>query len=189
MLYTRAFVGLLLLVLVLAVVAVVLCGVFGRENSGGRAGLGRVPMAKELQQIESEVLRQMRAQEEAFNIEVAEHVVADIKAGRLPVAKDGRAVLPDGAAGLSVDGAVYVTRASDGAQGCLFPSWLGKGSNLRGYLYLAKPSRAMLWRDSSTGALVFSGILPVTGAPPKVGEAQVEQKLGRGWHLVSRTLD
>jgi hypothetical protein len=71
----------------------------------------------------------------AADITKCQRIVQDIERGVLIADADGIVRLPFV---LQEGCAAYVTHRSDGNLLVLFPYWLGKGSDLRGYLYVSK---------------------------------------------------
>jgi hypothetical protein len=78
--------------------------------------------------------------ETSFRQSSAGDVAAQILNKSLVPNAAGVVKLPPPLASNSCDGKVYVTVHPTGTTWILFPTWRGKGANLRGYLYRSTPS-------------------------------------------------
>src|SRR5947209_20424354 len=77
--------------------------------------------------------------EDSFNQREAEKEVGVVINGALKADADGEVVLPARCASVSRTGKAYVTHDSNGSPLILFPTWQGKGQNIRGYVYSSRP--------------------------------------------------
>jgi hypothetical protein len=121
-----------------------------------------------------------------------EAVATEVLAGRLRPDAAGVVTLPAEFAAASVDGRVYVTRMPDGLTFVLFPSWRGKGSNLRGHLYTSAYCCFEAQSPAEEGGLptveLIGPAVPPAGTAAKI-EVSVERRLDRHWLRVSRSKD
>ncbi len=104
-----------------------------------------------------------------------------------------RIVLPAKFKSVSVDGSVYVTRTKGGNLLIVFPTWLGKPQNMRGYLYADAP---LAPADKSTdyyGDTVVLLFLPDHPDPERRRNHPVDtvllKQLNVHWYKLSRSLD
>jgi len=161
---------------------------FRGDGQDGGQPLGRERLM--LQKFE-DMVRNMqnaaRIRAESFELEKAERVIAEIRAGRLRPSPDGEVAMPDEFAQLTCDGRVYVTYYSNDRQAYLFPIWVGKGSNLQGFLRIEGAVSGLFWHgDEGT---FCEALLPVTGGTPKMGEIEIGSERSTNWFCVSRTAD
>jgi hypothetical protein len=90
------------------------------------------------------------------------------------------AQLPSDLREASVDGEIYVSRPSTNQLLVVFNTWRGKGSNMEGYLYAAKPlSTAEISKDYYGHSVVVIGPM----------ELVLEKQLEPSWYRVSYKLD
>ena len=91
------------------------------------------------------------------------------------------------AARLTADGRMYVTQSASHGDLYLFITWIGKGSNLRGYLYQVANGPGSPPRLPDTLELQA----PVIFDEADIGlvEVEVEPRSTPGWYAVSRSLD
>src|SRR5262249_41434820 len=73
-----------------------------------------------------------------FHRAQARRIVASVKNGKLRPDANGRISLPSSQVSTTIDGRVYVMRRQTGLLMVLFPTWQGKGFNLRGYLFCSR---------------------------------------------------
>ena len=128
-----------------------------------------------------------RIRAERFELEKAERVIAEIRAGRLCPSPDGEVAMPDEFAQLTCDGRVYVTYYSNDRQAYLFPICVGKGSSLRGFLRIKGEVSDLLWHGGE--GTFCEALLPVMGGAPKMGEIEIVSERSTNWYYVSRTVD
>jgi hypothetical protein len=112
-------------------------------------------------------------------------VVASIKAGSQVVAPTGEVILPASQTGSVVNGKAYVTTQPTGTMLVLFPTWWGKGTNLRGFLY----SNGQAFAVGTTVNVNVPFPSPVSSPQFGLTEVTVEDVLSPGWYSVSRSLD
>jgi hypothetical protein len=135
------------------------------------------------------------AREQAYDATSFTRVAREILAGKLKENADGMVVLPQEYASVTADGRVYVTRKSGDLDLLLFPTWRGKGSNLKGYLFCSRPLKATeIQKDfysQKKDAIQVKGPRPVTPAPTPVGDVEVwlERRINDQWSYVAYGLD
>jgi hypothetical protein len=135
------------------------------------------------------------ASEKVYDAASFTHLAHEIRAGKLKETTAGMVVLPQQYASVTADGRVYVTRKRGDLDLIFFPTWRGKGSNLRGYLFCSRPlNTAELHKDfysHKTDAIRVNGPRPVIPAPTPVGEVEVwlERKISDQWYSVAYGLD
>jgi hypothetical protein len=79
-----------------------------------------------------------------------------------------------------VDGEVYVLRSSPGQLVVVFKTWRGKGFNMEGYLYAAKPlTTTEITKDYYARPVLLLGPM----------ELVLEKQLETNWYRVSHKLD
>ena len=75
----------------------------------------------------------------------------------------------------------------------MFPTWIGKAGNVRGYLYASDVVGAALTKDEAgRDALDLSGpvVFGVGGRPPlTLRKTAILKKLTNDWYYVGRDLD
>jgi hypothetical protein len=90
------------------------------------------------------------------------------------------AQLPSSLLAATVDGEVYVSRPSAAQLIIVFKTWKGKGFNMVGFLYAAKPlSGAEITKDYYGHSVVVIGPM----------ELVLEKQLDPNWYRVSHKLD
>jgi hypothetical protein len=112
-------------------------------------------------------------------------VVANVAAGTQAVSPSGELVLPANQSASTVNGRAYATTRPAGGPMILFPTWWGKGTNLRGYLYCPGPALAV-------GSSVSINVpVPSPVPQPQFGmtDITIERIVAPGWYYVSRSLD
>jgi len=156
--------------------------------------LGASPSADEewaeaqLDRIAKGIQKAYQAQAKQFDMHKAEEIVNVIRTGDLEVGARGEVHLPADTASLTCDGYVYVTARNDEPSAYLFPMWIGKGSNLIGYLYLSDSQDGTAHPELTKGEALRL-VLPVTGGEPKRGDAEVVDQISPNWYRVSRGID
>ena len=99
--------------------------------------------------------------------------------------------LPDSLADTTADGCMYVTRGTSSGNLYLFATWLGKGSNLRGYLFhKIDEEHPNVLRSGSIEVLCpRPGLSRFGKAPIARVEIEIENMSTPGWYKASRSLD
>lgn len=131
--------------------------------------------------------------ETKFQEAESKSIFAAVQDGTLVPDAAGAVTLPNNFASISKDGKAYVTRRGS-LLIVLLPTWLGKGSNLRGYLLCSRPlTPSDMHKDEYEGKYDAIDIL-TPGAwggpvPPTQTEVKVERNLSNNIYYVSRSLD
>jgi hypothetical protein len=124
--------------------------------------------------------------EDSFNQSAAQQVVAAVASGALKSDRDGEIALPARWASLTRTGKVYVTRDRDGTRRMLFPTWEGKGGNVRGYVYSSRPI------TTDTIGLRYFAFLTRSGpyhSAPSPNTVNVDRKITANWYHVHYDMD
>lgn len=107
-------------------------------------------------------------------------VIERLQDGRLKAGKVGDFDLPADVANASFGGTVFMARTGSNELAVVFKTWVGKGRNLEGYLYVARPlTNGEVERDVY-GNQVFPG---------DEIDLVLEEQLGANWYRVSYRLD
>jgi hypothetical protein len=161
---------------VLAVVAV-----------GGAGALALRPWVQDwvdlYQFLNSPVLREI-----PFRNETAQRIIAAVRNGTLSADRNGQIILPPWLAAASKDGRVYVTHKGNGLRLFLFPTWQGKGGNVRGYLFCSRPLTKSEEKQGAIDLAYLARPSPNPHMDPPVG-AMLERKVSANWYYVSGSLD
>ncbi|MEA2709239.1 MAG: hypothetical protein QOF78_1840 [Phycisphaerales bacterium] len=128
----------------------------------------------------------MGSGESAFDRAASQAVVAQIQAGTLVADSAGVVQLPAPLQKLSSDTRVYVTTSPAYGQCIAFPTWRGKGANVRAYVFCSQLTPLPLGQTVSLN-------LPVGGIPGGARSMPVEVVVERNpftnWFYVSRSDD
>jgi hypothetical protein len=134
--------------------------------------------------------------EGSFNQREAEKVAAAVITGTLKPDAGGVVDLPDRWTSVSRRGRIYVTRKEDGLFLALFPTWRGKGSNLRGYLFSNRPltdndTIEGRYKEGSSRLEVMVPTVPAmnTARVSKLEYVSLVRKVKPGWYYVSYDMD
>jgi hypothetical protein len=110
-------------------------------------------------------------------------VVADLMSGRLRPDSHGNVVLPRRYSSLTRGGQANYLRKNNGLVLILFPTWRGKGPDLRGYLYHNKPlSKADIlsrWGDRWAVAVPHRPVMPSN-------YVNIDREVGSHWYYVDQ---
>lgn len=154
----------------------------------------------DFQQVYQKMVKEMRESDikDPESRSDYQQIIAQVKSGALVPDFKGIIVrLPPNLASGTKSGRVYVTKKPK-ANGTLFliifPTWIGKGYNLRGYLYCSAPlTKTDTHKDYCTGKKEAIDMWAWTmwkGAKRRIEvEVVLEKKLGPNWYYVSRSLD
>jgi len=132
--------------------------------------------------------------ETPFEENICNQVVVKINNNQLTPDHSGKVILPNELIHASKNGTVYVTRNKSGVLMVLFLSWIGKGSNLTGYLYVSKPiSSNEIHKDYyeqkySAIDIMGPGLENVRMGPQPI-EVILGRKLSNNYFYVYRNLD
>jgi hypothetical protein len=118
-----------------------------------------------------------------FRKEEAQKIVTGVINHTLPADRSGRVKLPPSLASASKDGGVYVTRKRNGQILILFPTWQGKGGNVRGYLFCSRP---LTKTEENGDALELTYLARLSPEPEGV---MLQRKVSANWYYVSYGLD
>jgi hypothetical protein len=116
-----------------------------------------------------------------------------VQKGQIIPDQDGYAKLPEQFSSSTIYGNIYITRKGDLLM-VLFPTWIGKGSNLKGYLHTSRPFKSTdIHKDSYSGDKDAIDV-HVPGqsdprGPEKLTEIRLEKKMSNGIYYVSRSID
>lgn len=125
-----------------------------------------------------------------FDQEKARHIFSEVQRGALVPDAAGRIVLPGSHSTLTRDGRIYVTR-KDGLLMVLFPTWRGRGADVRGYLWCNRPLTTADVEQSRVGGREPSVTIWVPWAGPEPHQDQVTlvTPLDTMPYYISRLLD
>jgi hypothetical protein len=109
-----------------------------------------------------------------------ETVIRKVLDGKLRADERGVLQLPPELASASQNGRIYISQKARGATLLVFSTWIGKGYNLRGFLYASQPLTGEDFYHDYDGNQVI-----------EVGptELVVEEKLSENWYAVARSMD
>jgi len=122
-----------------------------------------------------------------------DQIIESVKRGTLVPDEAGVVALPDALMKATVTGEVYVTTTANGSTLILFPTWVGKGTNLDGYLYCSKSlAKGDTYEDGPYRIIRLRGPV-VQGPPGSQPPGPVPRIIGRAidenWHEVSSRWD
>jgi hypothetical protein len=123
--------------------------------------------------------------EKSPSLSTYQTVVANVAAGKQLVSANGEIVLPASQASSTAGGKAYATTQPSGSSMILFPTWWGKGTNLRGYLY--DPGPPLTSGSSVSVNVPFPS--PVIAPKFVTREITIESVVAPSWYYVSRSLD
>lgn len=119
-------------------------------------------------------------------------VFHQIQQGKLKPSQDGSVRLTGRDALLTKDHRAYVTHNSNHLVAVLFPTWIGKGSNLQGYLYCSRSLGPADISKDSYGDKVIGLNTPGPWSkeiPAHLMEVTIDRQISPGIYHVSRSLD
>lgn len=107
-------------------------------------------------------------------------VIEQILQGELQPSRQGVVTLPIQLASTSEGGRVLVTTHESGAVSIAFASWIGKGDNMRGFLY----ANQRLTPNDSFHDVYGNKTIRIGST-----EVVIESKIDEHWYSISRSLD
>ena len=120
--------------------------------------------------------------EKFFSERAAVPVTAAVLNGTLAPNSVGIVKLPASLASNSCDGRIYVTVDASGTTWILFPTWRGKGCNVRAYLYRSTPATG-----PPPATITVRG--PDINNGSQQMNYQVDHKIDANWYYVVWDLD
>jgi hypothetical protein len=148
-----------------------------------------------LQALLIDQARAMRADEtflSGTNFAKAQEIVNAIAGGKLVPNIEGVVILPPEYGALSTDGKVLATAVNGKPMAILFINWIGKGSNLIGYLFYPGSLDSLGRRQEYDDSMTIEIIGPRPDWPPNdTAKVRVRYEATKtvNWYHVMRTED
>jgi hypothetical protein len=146
--------------------------------------------------IQSDDQNRQKASSQEFlsepNLSEAQKIVGRIVDGKLLPNAEGVVVLPRESQSLSLDGKVFVTIVNDKPIAILFIKWMGRVSNLKGYLFCAGSSDVLAPRQNYDDDWTIEIVIPRPDSPPNdTGRGRVLYSASKvaHWYCVVRSED